>query len=129
MSYNLCTLKKHQPKKCHLHIRLSAEELGELRLIANRNRISMTEVVLMRLRNVPVPDYAFRQELYTLLQAATLEINHIGNNINQVTVNLHILRKRQQSPIVELDHFNRLFESYLQLLEQLSIRLDKMARL
>jgi hypothetical protein len=89
----------------------------------------MTEVVLMRLRNAPIPDYAFHQVLYTLLQDTTREINHIGNNINQVTVNLHILRKRQQSPIVELDHFNRLYESYLKLLEQLSIRLDKMARL
>ncbi len=89
----------------------------------------MTEVVLMRLRNAPIPDYAFHQELYALLQDTTREINHIGNNINQVTVNLHILRKRQQSPIVELDHFNRLYESYLKLLEQLSIRLDKLARL
>jgi hypothetical protein len=112
-----------------MHIRLSTEELERLRRHAQRKGQTMTQFVLHRLKNEPVPDLRWQQQLHAVLRDVAREINHVGNNINQVTMHLHILRKRRvESPVPVLEEFNRLFRIYQESIESLGRRLDEISR-
>ncbi len=119
-------MKTPTPRISQLHIRIEASELDKLRRLSKQRGVTMTEIIISRLRNLPIPDYAHQRELYEVLRALTWEMNHIGNNINQVTVNLHIMRKNRQPPGTEQEAFNRLMASYLLKLEEVRASIDKL---
>jgi hypothetical protein len=122
-------LKKHRPSDTQMHIRLPTHELDRLRTLARKKGLTMTGIVLLRLKNAPVPDLHRQRELTTLLEDVTREINHIGNNINQATMHLHILRRRRdESQVPVFEEFNRLFRTYLETIEALGRRLDEIGR-
>ena len=112
-----------------MHIRLSTEELERLRRHARRKGQTMTQFVLHRLRNEPVPDLRWQRQLNAVLRDVAREINHVGNNINQVTMHLHILRRRRgETPVPVMEEFNRLFRSYQESIQSLGRRLDEISR-
>jgi hypothetical protein len=119
-------VKTPTPRISQLHIRIETSELDRLRRLSKQRGVTMTEIIISRLRNLPIPDYAQQRELYEALRALTWEMNHIGNNINQVTVNLHIMRKNRQPPGTEQEAFNRLLSSYLVKLEEVRASIDKL---
>ncbi len=119
-------MKTPTPRISQLHIRIETSELDRLRRLSKQRGVTMTEIIISRLRNLPIPDYAQQRELYEALRALTWEMNHIGNNINQVTVNLHIMRKNRQPPGTEQEAFNRLLSSYLVKLEEVRASIDKL---
>jgi hypothetical protein len=86
----------------------------------------MTDIIMHRLNNLPVPDYTHEKELFGLIEGLTREMNHIGNNINQVTTNLHILRRTNRHPGQEIMQFNKLFQTYLEKRDDLKACLDKL---
>ncbi len=119
-------MKTPTPRISQLHIRIEASELEKLRRLSKQRGVTMTEIIISRLRNLPIPDYAHQRELYEVLRSLTWEMNHIGNNINQVTVNLHIMRKNRQPPGTQQEAFNRLLASYLLKLEEVRASIDKL---
>ena len=122
-------MKKHRPKNTQMHIRLSIEEMERLRKHARRKGQTMTQVVLHRLKNDPVPDMRWQRQLHNLLRDLAREVNHVGNNINQVTMHLHILRRRRgENSVPVMEEFNRLFKTYLESIESLGRRLDEIRR-
>jgi hypothetical protein len=122
-------MKKHLPKNSRLDIRLPSEDLDRLRKHARRKGQTMTQFVLHRLRNEPVPDLRWQRQLHAVLRDVAREINHVGNNINQVTMHLHILRRRRgETPVPVMEEFNRLFRTYMESIESLCRRLDEIRR-
>ena len=119
-------MKKRVHKSRRLSIRIEEQELLRLKKLALSRGMTMTDIIVHRLHNLPVPDYTHEKELFGLIQGLTREMNHIGNNINQVTTNLHILRKTNRHPGQEIMQFNKLFLTYLEKREDLKVCLDKL---
>jgi hypothetical protein len=119
-------MKKNGAKSRRLSIRLEEQELFRLKKIASARGMTMTDFVIHRLHNLPIPDYTHERELFAHIQALTSEINHIGNNINQVTASLHVIRKTHRHPGHEFVQFNRLFQAYLDKRDDLKDCLDKL---
>ena len=71
----------------------------------------MTDVVIHRLHSLPISDYTHERKLFAHIQVLTRVINHISNNINQVTASLHVIRKTHRHPGHEFIQFNRLFQA------------------
>lgn len=76
-------LGKAKNKNCRKEIRLSTEELEELRRKAEEKGLKESQYMRMLITNRP-RDYP---ELQEALQSLTNEVNHIGININQITKN------------------------------------------
>ena len=70
-------------KNCRKEIRLTTEELEELRRRAEESGLKESQYMRMLITNRP-RDYP---ELLEALQSLTNEVNHIGININQITKN------------------------------------------
>ena len=119
-------MKKREGKTRRLSIRLEEQEFLRLKKLGLNRGMTMTDIIHHRLRNLPIPDYTHERELFSHIQALTREMNHIGNNINQVTTNLHILRKNRQYPGQEMIRFNSLFQAYLEKRDDLKACLDKL---
>jgi hypothetical protein len=91
-------MKKHQPSDSQLKIRLSSHELERFKSLAKKRGLSLTELVQLRIRNKPLPDRNWEKELQSMMSEFVTAVNRIGNNIEQVKLNLHILRGRREAP-------------------------------
>ncbi|MDU4972609.1 MAG: plasmid mobilization relaxosome protein MobC [Hungatella hathewayi] len=76
-------LGKAKIKNCRKEIRLSPEELEELRRKAEEQGLKESQYMRMLITNRP-RDYP---DLLEVMQSLTNEVNHIGININQITKN------------------------------------------
>lgn len=74
---------KSKIKNCRKEIRLSTEELEELRRKAEEQGLKESQYMRMLITNRP-RDYP---DLLEALRSLTNEVNHIGININQITKN------------------------------------------
>jgi len=119
-------VKKRIHKSRRLSIRIEEQELLRVKKLALSRGMTMTDIIMHRLNNLPVPDYTHEKELFGLIEGLTREMNHIGNNINQVTTNLHILRRTNRHPGQEIMQFNKLFQTYLEKRDDLKACLDKL---
>jgi|GWRWMinimDraft_15_1066023.scaffolds.fasta_scaffold19582_2 hypothetical protein len=119
-------MKKREARSRRLSIRIEEQQLLRLKQLALTRGMTMTDIIHYRLHNLPIPDYTHERALFGHIQALTREINHIGNNINQVTTNLHILRKNRQYPGREIMQFNSLFQTYLDKRDELKASIDKL---
>ena len=119
-------MKKRIHKSRRLSIRIEEQELLRVKKLALSRGMTMTDIIMHRLNNLPVPDYTHEKELFGLIEGLTREMNHIGNNINQVTTNLHILRRTNRHPGQEIMQFNKLFQTYLEKRDDLKACLDKL---
>ena len=76
-------LGKAKIKNCRKEIRLSPEELEELRRKEEEQGLKESQYMRMLITNRP-RDYP---DLLEAMQSLTNEVNHIGININQITKN------------------------------------------
>lgn len=119
-------MRKRERKSRRLSIRMEEQEFLRLKKLGASRGMTMTDIIHYRLQNLPIPDYTHERELFSHIQALTREMNHIGNNINQVTANLHILRNNHQYPGNEILRFNSLFQAYLEKRDALKACFDKL---
>lgn len=119
-------MRKRERKSRRLCIRMEEHEFLRLKKLGVSRGMTMTDIIHYRLQNLPIPDYTHEQELFSHIQALTREMNHIGNNINQVTTNLHVLRNNRQYSGKEILQFNSLFQAYLEKRDALKACLDKL---
>ncbi len=105
--------------------RIPQEELDRARRVAESHGVTLTELIRIRLRELPVPDRAGRQERFELVQALTREMQYIGHNINQATAALHRAVRRNRPMGAELGRFTTQMEAYMGSRERLRACLEK----
>src|SRR5690625_2331621 len=95
-----------------LNIRISEEEKLKAEQAARKLGLSLTDLIKVRLKNIPVKDYEQERELVNAIHTLFNQINRIGHNINQVTKNIHLLKDDLKLPENELHQFNLLLSEY-----------------
>ena len=111
------------PKNKQLHIRISEEQKTEVHKLAKERGLSITELILIRLKDLPLKDYTHEKQFLPHLLNLTKELHYIGNNINQVTVAIHHIKNGHEIPAGELEVFNTLLSEYSKSREVLSKQL------
>ena len=109
----------------HCIFRMPHDELEKVRRTARAHGITLTELIRLRLRDLPLPDRTVEQERFTSIHALTREMQHIGHNINQVTAAIHRANKMNLPIGGEIQRFSVLLESYLTSRESLRSLLEK----
>jgi ribosomal 50S subunit-associated protein YjgA (DUF615 family) len=105
--------------------RIPGPELERARRVARAHGLSLTELIRLRLRDLPVPDRTEQQRRFEAIHALTREMQYIGHNINQVTVAIHRANRRGQSFGAALERFEGLLQAYLDTRERLRILLEQ----
>lgn len=120
---------KERQQKCKLDglikFRVSKDEKKQFADKAKQMGISLSELALTRIRNMTVPNREYSQHLYAYISALTKEMNHIGSNINQVTIAIHQINKSQKIEMGDFNTFNILLKNYLMKRDELKETLDK----
>lgn len=119
-------MKKQVAKSACIIIRLSQEDKAYFKKQAKRYCITLTELMLRSLKNQTIKDYKVEQQTNLVLQNLTKEVNYIGHNINQATVALHQLRITARPDTGELCHFNKLLDTYQQLMQDYKLIIQKL---
>lgn len=112
-------------KTSRIHFRVSADKKREIKKIAGKAGLSITELILSRLENIQLKDYEKEDKFLLKLNELTQELGFIGNNINQVTVAIHQIKNSQRIEHGEFQEFNKLLEQYLARRNELSESLQK----
>lgn len=116
------------PPRTMYSFRIPAPELERARRVARAHGISLTELIRIRLRDLPVPDRAEQRQRFEAIHALTLELQYIGHNINQVTAAIHRANIRRQPFGSELGRFDSLLQAYLDSRERLRVLLEQYQR-
>jgi hypothetical protein len=114
---------KIPPKDDRLYIRIPKQKKKELLQLAKERKVSVTQIMLAALDNIPLKDYAHEKQFLPQLLELTRELHHIGNNINQATVAIHLIKNGHQLPTSELEDFNILMKRYMHSRDVLSKQL------
>jgi hypothetical protein len=109
----------------HCIFRMPHDELEKVRRTARAHGITLTDLIRLRLRDLPLPDRVAEQERFQCIHALTQEMQHIGHNINQVTAAIHRANKMNLPIGGEMQRFSVLLESYLANRETLRSLLEK----
>jgi antitoxin component of RelBE/YafQ-DinJ toxin-antitoxin module len=113
-------------KEERIDIRVSKEKKADIHKLAEKYGMTITELILARLDNLPVKDYTKENEILPVINALTQELGFIGNNINQVTVAIHQINNLNRTHQGELHEFNKLMKQYLEKRNELSEKLQKL---
>jgi hypothetical protein len=112
-------------KKKKYSFRISIRELEQAKRVARAHGITLTDLIHLRLRNLPIPDRIEQQERFTAIHTLTQELQYIGHNINQVTAAIHRANIRRHPIAPELRSFNTLLETYIASRERLKNLLEQ----
>jgi hypothetical protein len=117
-------MKTPSPKKMH-SFRISVRELDQAKRVARAHGVTLTELIHLRLKNLPIPDRADQQTRLSSIHALTQELQYIGHNINQVTTAIHRANIRRHPIAPELSSFNTLLETYIASRDRLKTLLEQ----
>lgn len=115
-------MKRHtnQNASQHLHIRIRPDDKAYIHKIVNQKGLdSITELILLSIKNVPIENKKYQREIIAAIKALTVELNHIGHNINQAVTAIHVMNLRHEFDPGHLQKFNELINTYLKKREQL----------
>jgi hypothetical protein len=115
-----------EPKTKRLYIRVSEDKKKELKRAANRCGLTISELIMNRIENLPVKDYQKENEFLMKLNELTQALGYIGNNINQATVAIHQIKISNRLDGGEIGEFNKLMHQYLERRNELSENLQKL---
>lgn len=102
-----------------VEIRITEAQKKQLKQAAADNGMTMTELILLRIKDLPVPDRHYQDTLFQKLGDAAREINAIGNNLNQAVVALHLIKNGHKIDAGDFERFLQLQETYNALLSGL----------
>lgn len=103
--------KIKENKTSSILVRIEPSSKKTYQLIAKQKGMTLSELIIARLRELPV-DSIYDKELKTQLLLLKREMNAIGININQVTHALNIAKNHWLSADIELRLFNELLNIY-----------------
>ena len=86
---------KYQALDTKIILRVATADKKKYKIKAKDLGISLSELVLTLLDGLPPPDREQHKSLYVFLNKLTTEMNHIGNNINQVTRVIHQIKNTE----------------------------------
>jgi|GEM_PF-3149212 len=98
-------------KDTFLILRMKARDKADLKNLAKKRGITLSRLVLSCLANKSVPDFSSRLILLQSIGGLVKEMNAIGNNINQATIAIHLIKHGRKIASGE----------YLQLSESIAI--------
>jgi antitoxin component of RelBE/YafQ-DinJ toxin-antitoxin module len=114
-----------QQQLSRLDIRVTPDKKQEIKEIAKKLGLTMTELILTRLNDLPLKDYNKENEFLKVANELTQELGYIGNNINQVTIAIHQMKNSQKINQGEIIEFNKLMGLYNTKRNELSEKLSK----
>jgi hypothetical protein len=121
-------MKKYRPSDKQLKIRLSTEELERFKTLAKNRGLTLTEVVLLRMRNKLLPDRIWEREMRSVMGEFVTAVNRIDNNINQTKINLLILNRKREAPNPAREEFHQLYKTYRESIERIGRKLYEIQR-
>lgn len=107
-----------------LHIRLKPEEKKKLKLLAKERGLSLSDYILRS----AIQEYQLKSidpKKYAIMQGITTEMGKIGNNINQATHAIHIMRLDMRLGHEPVKVFNQLLKEYKEIQNNLSYQLEE----
>ena len=102
-------MKNNKSKKgTFLIVRMKASDKTDLKDLAKKRGITLSGLVLSCLANKSVPDFSSRLKLLQSIGELVKEIKAIGNNINQATIAIHLIKHGRK---IASDEYRQLSES------------------
>lgn len=106
-------MEKSTPKttskpKTKIELRVTPEEKKRYMAEAKTRGVTLTELVLSRLRNQALPDKVFEKTMFETLLPFGKAFGSVGNNINQLMVAIHQINHSQK---METGEFQKMLEA------------------
>jgi len=108
-----------------INFRLNKKIKTALKATAKEKGISLTDLLMAKLKGQPVPDRVYDKNLFASIDQLTRELNSIGNNINQSTIAIHQIKNSQKMEAGDFKQFNSLLQQYLNSSDHLRDLLSK----
>ena len=98
--------------------------------VAERNGIDLSELIRLRLDDLPVTNQKLKNEFFKLMIDMTAEMNKIGTNINQITAgyNKHLKFLEAEAACESIREFNQLFKIYQERIDRLYFHIDELIK-
>ena len=114
------TEKTKNNKTERVYVRVTAEKKSELKRVAEKSNLNISELILARIDNLPIKDYQKETAFFAKLNDLTQQLGAIGNNINQATIAIHHIKNAQIADSSPISEFNSLMREYLTKRNELS---------
>jgi hypothetical protein len=103
---------KADNKNTLLVVRMKAADKAALKALVKKRDITLSSLVLTCLANKQVPDHYARLQVLSGIDLLTREMNAIGNNINQATIAIHLIKNGNKIPDGEYQQFTNAVTEY-----------------
>jgi hypothetical protein len=92
--------------------------------------LELSELIRLRLSDLPIANQKLKTEFFTLITELTDEMNKIGVNINQITAgyNRSLLMMDAGGACGSIVEFNRLFKIYQEKIDRLYFQLNALLK-
>ena len=123
-------MKRKKVITTHITCRIPAEKKQALLEMAKKNGIDLSELIRLRLDDLPVTNQKLKNEFFKLMIDMTTEMNKIGTNINQITAgyNKHLKFLEAEAACESIREFNRLFKIYQERIDRLYFHIDELIK-
>lgn len=118
-------IKKEINNNVRISVRITVDKKKVYKKKAKDLGLNLTELVINLLEGLQPPDREAQNSLYAYLTKITKEMNHIGNNINQVTTAIHQIKNHGIIEMGEFNTFNKLLSEYNSKRENLREAINK----
>lgn len=85
-------MTKTKTKTQRIYFRVTEDKKKELQTKADKARLTVTELIMNRIENLPVKDYEKENDFLLKLNELTQQFGYIGKNINQATIAIHQIK-------------------------------------
>lgn len=119
MSVSTNQAKKKDNAEAVIKCRVTKEQKLKISALAKERGITMTELLLNNATGSNTRNRIFDAAAFSAVATVSKEMNHIGNNLNQVTLALHQINKGSKIEVGEYHELNVLLNQYVQSRETL----------
>jgi hypothetical protein len=98
---------------------------GEAKTKAMQLGQTVRELILARLKDLPVRDYTFEREYRKIMLEFMFQLQHVGNNVNQGIKALHLIKNDHKIEDGDYIRLDKSLQDMLSILNDLSYKLDK----
>lgn len=80
--------------------------------LAKKLGMTVSDLIYRRLENLPIINMEFERYKWETIKELSREINYIGNNINQITKELHLIQKGALIPSTQFTQLQQALKDY-----------------
>ena len=123
-------MKREKTITTHITCRIPVEKKKTLLEIAAKNGMDLSELIRLRLDDLPLTNQRLKNEFFQVVMELTAEMNKIGTNINQITAgyNKHLKFLEAEAACGSIREFNRLFKIYQERIDKLYFHIDELIK-